>query len=99
MTVVKSVSAGLRDSESETQLNLNRPLRISPGPRHLSRPLAAISTCANMPDEGAAMCTIHAVVVLCFGCWQGLANRSMRIQDVYVGAVPIPQFIKKKSRG
>jgi hypothetical protein len=38
MTVVKSVSAGLRDSESETQLNLNRPLRISPGPRHLSRP-------------------------------------------------------------
>ena len=26
-----------------------------------------------------------------------LANRSMRIQDVYVGAVPIPQFIKKKS--
>jgi hypothetical protein len=38
MTVVKSVSDGLRDSE--TQLNLNRPLRISPGPRHLSRPLA-----------------------------------------------------------
>jgi hypothetical protein len=36
MTVVKSVSDGLRDSE--TQLNLNRPLRISPGPRHLSRP-------------------------------------------------------------
>jgi len=30
MTVVKSVSDGLRDSE--TQLNLNRPLRISPGP-------------------------------------------------------------------
>ena len=22
------------------------------------------------------MCTLHAVVVLCFGCWQGLANRS-----------------------
>jgi hypothetical protein len=39
MTVVKSVSDGLRDSE--TQLNLNRPLRISPGPRHLSRPLTA----------------------------------------------------------
>ena len=38
MTIVKSVSDGLRDSE--TQLNLNRPLRISPGPRHLSRPLA-----------------------------------------------------------
>jgi hypothetical protein len=38
MTVVKSVSDGLRDSE--TQLNLNRSLRISPGPRHLSRPLA-----------------------------------------------------------
>ena len=48
-TVVKSVSDGLRDCESETQLNLNRPLRISPGPRHLSRPLAAISTYANMP--------------------------------------------------
>jgi hypothetical protein len=28
MTVVKSVSDGLRDSE--TQLNLNRPIRISP---------------------------------------------------------------------
>jgi hypothetical protein len=50
MTVVKSVSDGLRDCESETQLNLNRPLRISPGPRHLSRPLAAISTYANRPD-------------------------------------------------
>jgi hypothetical protein len=32
-----------------------------------------------------------------FCCWQGLANRSMRIQDVYVGAVPIPLCIKKKS--
>jgi hypothetical protein len=38
MTVVKSVSDGLRDSE--TQLNLKRPLGISTGPRHLSRPLA-----------------------------------------------------------
>ena len=28
-----------------------------------------------------------------------LANHSMRIQGVYVGTVPIPQFIKKKSRG
>jgi hypothetical protein len=27
-------------------------------------------------DEEEAMCTMHAVVVLCFGCWQGLANRS-----------------------
>ena len=35
MSVVKSVSDGLRDCESETQLNLDRPLRISPGPRHL----------------------------------------------------------------
>jgi len=50
MTVVKSVGDGLRDCESETQLNLNRPLRISPGPRHLSRPLAAISTSDNMPE-------------------------------------------------
>ena len=49
MTVVKSVSDGLRNCESETQLNLNQPLRISPGPRHLSRPLAAISTYANRP--------------------------------------------------
>ena len=32
-----------------SQLNLNRPLRISPGPRHLSRPLTAISTYANRP--------------------------------------------------
>jgi len=46
-----------------------------------------------------AMCTVHAVVMLCVGYWQSLANRSMRIQDLYVGAVPIPQFIKKKSRG
>ena len=46
-------------------------------------------------DEGAAMCTMHAVVVLCFGCWQGLANRSMRIQDLYVGPFPIPRFIKE----
>jgi hypothetical protein len=38
-TVVKSVSDGLRDSE--TQLNLNRSLRFSPGPKHLSRPLTA----------------------------------------------------------
>jgi hypothetical protein len=49
-------------------------------------------------DEGEAMCSMHAVVVLCVGYWQSLANRSMRIQDLYVGAVPIPQFIKKKSR-
>jgi hypothetical protein len=48
-------------------------------------------------DEGAAMCTVHAVFVLCFGCWQGLANRSMRIQDLYVGPVPIPRFIKEYS--
>ena len=48
-------------------------------------------------DEGAARCTMHAVVVLCFGCWQGLANRSMRIQDFYVGPVPIPRFIKEYS--
>jgi hypothetical protein len=37
MTVVKSVNDGLEDSESETQLSFNRPLRISAGPRHLSR--------------------------------------------------------------
>ena len=49
-------------------------------------------------DEGEAMCTMHAVVVLCFDYWQSLANRSMRIQDLYVGSVPIPQFIKKESR-
>ena len=36
--------------------------------------------------------------VFVLGHWQSLANRSMRIQDLYVGAVPIPQFIKKKSR-
>ena len=28
---------------------------------------------------------------------RNLANHSMRIQDLYVGTVPIPQFIKKKS--
>jgi hypothetical protein len=51
MTVVKSVRDGLGDWESETQLNLDRPLRISPGPRHLSRPQAShlsrpLATCA-----------------------------------------------------
>jgi hypothetical protein len=40
MTVVKSLCDCLRDCESETQLNLDRPLRISAGPRHLSRPRA-----------------------------------------------------------
>ena len=39
MTVVKSLSDGLRDRESETQLNLNRTLWILAGPRHLTRPL------------------------------------------------------------
>ncbi len=53
-TVVKSVSDGLRDWESETQLNLTRPLRISPGPRHLTRPLAAVSTYANRPGTATA---------------------------------------------
>jgi hypothetical protein len=55
MTVVKSVSDGLRDCESETQLNLNRPFRISPGPRHLSRPLAAISNSDNMSGSLAGL--------------------------------------------
>jgi len=32
MTVVKSVSDGVRDCEIETQLDLNQPLRMSPGP-------------------------------------------------------------------
>jgi hypothetical protein len=27
--------------------------------------------------------------------WQGLANRSMRIQDLYVGPFPIPRFNKE----
>ncbi len=39
------------------------------------------------------MCTLHAVIVLCFCCWQGLANRSMSIQDLHVGLFPIPLFI------
>jgi len=39
------------------------------------------------------MCTLHAVIVLCFCCWQGLASRSMRIQDLYVGPFPIPRCI------
>jgi hypothetical protein len=43
------------------------------------------------------MCTLHAVIMLCFCCWQGLANCSMRIQDLYVGAFPIPRFIKNNS--
>jgi hypothetical protein len=54
MTVVKSVSDGLRDSE--TQLNLNRPLRISPGPRHLSLPLATLDANDSMPGQEASDC-------------------------------------------
>jgi hypothetical protein len=41
------------------------------------------------------MCTLHAVVVLCFCGWQVLANRSMRIQDLYVGTFPL--FIRNIS--
>ena len=42
-------------------------------------------------------CTVHVVVMLCVGYWQSLANRSMRIQDLYVGPVPVPRFIKEYS--
>ncbi len=48
-----------------------------------------------MGGGGACKCTLRAGVVLCVGYWQSLANHSMRIQDLYVGTVPIPQFIKK----
>ena len=41
------------------------------------------------------MCTLHAVVVLCFCGWQVLVNRSMRIQDLYVGT--FPRFIRNIS--
>ncbi len=40
------------------------------------------------------MCTLHAVIMLWVISWQGLANRSIRIPDLYVGAFPIPRFIK-----
>ena len=50
VTVVKSVSNGLRDCESETQLNLNRPLRISAGSRQIRWPLTAET--ARMPGLG-----------------------------------------------
>jgi hypothetical protein len=66
MTVVKSVRDGLRDCESETQLNLNRPLRISPGPRHLSPPLAAISTYANMPAGADKVPGVGATTVISY---------------------------------
>ena len=82
-TVVKSVSDGLRDSESETQLNLNRPLRISPGPRHLSRPLAAISTYANRPGTG------EASVRVAEGTSHGLAIRGQgRAAEDHVSQPP-----------
>ena len=51
MTVVKSVSDGLRDSESETHLNLDQPLRISAGPRHLSRPLSTGGNTSFLDDS------------------------------------------------
>jgi hypothetical protein len=53
MTVVKSVSDGLRDRESEIQLNLDRPLRISPGPRHLSRPPGRLAAHDHRPEAAA----------------------------------------------
>jgi hypothetical protein len=62
MTVVKSVSDGLRDCESETQLNLNRPLRISAGPRHLSWPLTAET--ARMTGLRAPWSSIECIHVL-----------------------------------
>ena len=44
------------------------------------------------------MCTLHSVITsmlgFCSSCWQGLANGSMRLQDLYVGALPIPLFIR-----
>ena len=40
------------------------------------------------------MCALHAVIMLWVFGWQGLANRSMRIPDLYVGVFLIPRFIK-----
>jgi hypothetical protein len=65
MTVVKSVSDGLRHwSErlrAETQRNLDRPLRISAGPRHLSRPLSTTSS----NDAGAETPTLASQAPHC----------------------------------
>jgi len=38
--------------------------------------------------------TMQAWQLLIANNWQSLANHSMLIQDLYVGTVPIPQFIK-----
>ncbi len=38
------------------------------------------------------MCALHAVIMWWFCGGQGLANRSMRIPDLYVGA--FPRFIR-----
>jgi hypothetical protein len=35
--------------------------------------------------DSEEMCTLQPVTVWCFCGWQGLENRSMRIQDLYVG--------------
>jgi hypothetical protein len=72
MIVVKFVSDGLRDWESETQLNLNRPLRISPGPRHLRRPLATWAAYDSMPASriiGWLGVSSHSVTVLWVPPW------------------------------
>jgi len=34
-----------------------------------------------MDEAFEEMCTLHAVIMLCFCCWQGLANRSMRLAN------------------
>ena len=56
MTLVKSVDDGLRVRESETQLNLNRPLKVSADPMHLSRPLAAETAKITCLPVAVALC-------------------------------------------
>jgi hypothetical protein len=87
MTAVKSVSDGLRDCESETQLNLNLPFRISPGPRHLSRPLAAISNSDNRPAVSGANRAGNCSCSCCEGCGgRAVAARRARLsRDTVVG--------------
>jgi hypothetical protein len=40
------------------------------------------------------MCTLHAMVVLFVGYCQSLANRSMRIQDLYVDRFQFQGLLK-----
>jgi hypothetical protein len=56
--------------------------------------------CRGQDSDGGVggtekMCTLHEGGMLWFLSLVSLANRSMSIQDLFVGPFPIPRFIKE----